>query len=221
MMVQKGVWKMEKIMQQKKFQSFLKGLHIIFTLLLIGASIAVAGILLLIGVIGVFPEDSIMRFLEKGDISATIHLYSLQFELSDNVISTFHFDKGFFLSLLIMYSGYLVVLWFIIFCVNRFLKSLKNGQIFTVQNSRYIEWVAYGFILFSLTIKTVQTFTFYSVDRFFNFSTLMQKSDWVQSITYDFFGIHWSLLFGGLIIWIIGRIFKYGAFLQEEYDLTA
>lgn len=212
---------METMMQQEKFQSFLKGLHIIFTLLFIGGIIAVAGVLLLIGVVGVVPEKSIIHFLTQGDISASINLYSVKLGLADQVISTYNFNKGLVLSLLSMYVCHLLILLFIIFCIHRFLKSLKNGQVFTVQNSRYIEWASYGFILLSFTIKPLQTFSFYSIDHFFNLTTMMQNKGFIQTVSYEFFGIHWSLLFGGLVIWIIGRTFKYGAFLQEEYDLTA
>lgn len=28
------------------------------------------------------------------------------------------------------------------------------------------------------------------------------------------------ILFSGIIIWILAKVFKYGAFLQEEYDAT-
>lgn len=38
-----------------------------------------------------------------------------------------------------------------------------------------------------------------------------------DELTLDF---NLMILFSGVIIWILARVFKYGAFLQDEYDAT-
>ncbi|MEK5231710.1 hypothetical protein MHB42_08010 [Lysinibacillus sp. FSL K6-0232] len=51
--------------------------------------------------------------------------------------------------------------------------------------------------------------------------SLFVKTDIIKGISYHFTGINWTLLLCSLVIWTIARIFRYGAFLQDEYDATA
>lgn len=100
------------------------------------------------------------------------------------------------------------------------LKSIRNNQIFTMKNSKYIEWISYGIILMSFLLQPIQMGMLSLVSELFQLTNILNDSEWIQSISYHYFDIHWTLLFSGMIIWIIGRTFKYGAFLQEEFDAT-
>ncbi|MDW4266819.1 hypothetical protein QI073_01665 [Staphylococcus saprophyticus] len=42
----------------------------------------------------------------------------------------------------------------------------------------------------------------------------------VESLSDFIFSFNFASIFAGIIIWIIGRVFKYGMFLQDEYDST-
>ncbi|MEC1180839.1 DUF2975 domain-containing protein [Metasolibacillus meyeri] len=211
---------MELILQRKKFQTFISVFHILMKIVLAVSSVVLGGLLLLLAFIGIMPSEKMVVLLEKGEIQATLNIGGVKLVLSDQVLNSFQFDKALIIALLLLCIFYIVLLLWITYCVQSILKGLKINQVFTMKNSKYIEWIAYGFILMSLTIKFTQTMTIYLFDQIFSLSYFMEKSQWIKAISYDFFSIHWSLLFGGVVIWIISRIFKYGVFLQEEFDTT-
>lgn len=52
-------------------------------------------------------------------------------------------------------------------------------------------------------------------------SKLLSLMDNEVELLSDFiFSFNFAFIFAGIIIWIIGRVFKYGMFLQDEYDST-
>lgn len=211
---------MDKMIYQKRFQLFLKVLSICFFIMLIGMAISIIGLFVLMGFIGISSVETILNALDKGTISASIHLNGLELALSEQVTSALQYDKQLLLALLLLLLLYICIIFSITFFVWKLLKSMKEGQIFTPANSKRIEWISYGFILISLSIQTIHAFTYYTFDKLFQLNQFFHSSNWIASVSYEFFGIHWSLLFSGLIIWIIARIFKYGSFLQDEFDAT-
>lgn len=132
----------------------------------------------------------------------------------------FHYDKSLVILLLFTFLFYDFIVLGIIFLVKRFLKSIIEGEIFTLTNSRRIEWIGCCIIFLSVTFKSVGAFFVYCINEIFNFTVIIQNSELVQSVSIQFFGIHWSMLLCGLIIWTIGYIFRYGSFLQQEFDAT-
>lgn len=205
---------------EKRFQQFLTTMYIITTFVWIGFMVVVvilAGVFIALSIIS---EETVQRFLQLGDVQAAIHFYGINLEISPQLIEQATFSKETFLMLFGMMWVYTFIGGIIVFFIRKLLKSLKAGAIFTVKNSRFIEWIGYSFIVLSLLITTIQALMAYSFDKMFHLTASLQQSEAIQGVSYEFIGIHWSLLFGGIILWIIGRIFKYGAFLQQEYDAT-
>ncbi|MER2190727.1 MAG: DUF2975 domain-containing protein [Solibacillus sp.] len=211
---------METIMHRKNFQTFIRVFHFTLKAVFVCASILLGFLMLLCGCVALLPTEKIIAVLQKGEINAALNFSGLAITMSDQVVSNFQFQKQYVLALLVMLILYLVVLLFITYCVTAIFKQLKNSQVFTMSNSKYIRWIAYAFIVLSFTLQFSQTMTIYLFDQLFSLSSFMQNSDWIKAVSYNFFSIHWSLLFGGIVIWIIGTIFKYGVFLQEEFDAT-
>lgn len=211
---------METILQKKKFQTFIRVFNILLKAVLTLSSLVLGIVILLLASVSIMPIEKITSVLEKGEISATLNLAGLNITVSERVVSNLQFEKQPVLALLALFVLYLVIVLFITYCVQSILKELKNNQVFTVKNSKSIEWIAYGFIIMSFTIQPIQTMIIYLFDQIFYLSSFMENSEWIESISYNFFHIHWTLLFGGVVIWIIGRVFKYGVFLQEEFDAT-
>ncbi|MBM7699740.1 hypothetical protein JOD25_002081 [Kurthia huakuii] len=207
-------------MMEKKFQQFLHVLYIVVTIMWIGFCVSAFALATTFIAISFTSEESVQRFIQMGDVQAAIHFYGITLELSPQLIEQATFSKAAFLPLIGMLFIYVLIGSFIVFFVRKLLKSLKEGEIFTVKNSRFIEWIGYSFIVLSLLLKSIQALMLYGFDQMFQLTATLKHSAAIQGVSYEFFGVHWSLLFGGIILWIIGRVFKYGAFLQEEYDAT-
>ncbi|WP_029501165.1 DUF2975 domain-containing protein [Kurthia huakuii] len=205
---------------EKKFQQFLHVLYIVVTIMWIGFCVSAFALATTFIAISFTSEESVQRFIQMGDVQAAIHFYGITLELSPQLIEQATFSKAAFLPLIGMLFIYVLIGSFIVFFVRKLLKSLKEGEIFTVKNSRFIEWIGYSFIVLSLLLKSIQALMLYGFDQMFQLTATLKHSAAIQGVSYEFFGVHWSLLFGGIILWIIGRVFKYGAFLQEEYDAT-
>lgn len=211
---------MENVMRKKNFQAFIKAMHILSKIFLIGCSIAVCLFIAIIAIIGLTPSEKIIALLEKGEIQAGLNFAGVHIELSEQLVLNFHFAKQPMLILMALIALYTVLFWLLIYCVQCMLKGIRNNQIFTIKNSKYIEWMAYSIMLMSFLLHPIQTWMISSFGELFQLMNVIKNSEWIQSISYDYFSIHWSLLFSGMIIWIIGRTFRYGAFLQEEFDAT-
>lgn len=211
---------MVNIMQKKNFQAFIKILHLLTKIFLIVCSIGLSLLVAILAIVGFTPNEKLIALLEKGEMHAGLNIAGLHITLSEQVVSSFHFAKQPIILLLALMAIYIVLFLTIIYCVQCMLKGIRNNQVFTLKNSKYIEWMAYSIILMSFILQPIQTLMISSFEELFQLLSFIKNSDWIQSVSYDYFNIHWSLLFSGIIIWIIGRTFKYGAFLQEEFDAT-
>ncbi|MEQ6353880.1 DUF2975 domain-containing protein [Lysinibacillus sp. M3] len=212
---------MEQIIQCKEFRFLTKGLHSIFTIMMV---LMVIG-LIMIGVLcaGVIfvPEISVNNFLEQGNITAFIHLEGIQIELADKVTENIQYTKMSVVKLLLTATIYIGLLLFIVVQVRNLLSHISKGIIFSEKNSRKIEWIAYTVVVLSLTVDTFRTYIAFTVTEQIQLGELLVGTGLIKEISFQFAGINWTLLLCGFVIWTIARIFRYGAFLQDEYDATA
>lgn len=208
---------MEKSLKAKKFQTLLKVLNVLFSLLLILTGIGNLLILLFLGGTLFTSESFIQNLINQGSISASIGFNGLKIFMEE---TTFHYDKTLMIISVLLALLYGCVIFAILLLVKRFIQSIINGGIFTLKNSRRIEWIAYCILFLSVTIKGIAAYFLYSMNEMVQLADLLQEVEWVESVSFEFFGIHWSMLLCGLVIWTIGYIFRYGTFLQEEYDAT-
>ena len=109
---------------------------------------------------------------------------------------------------------------FIVFLVKNMLKAITKEEVFSVANSKRMEYIGYTVVVLSVTIYSLQAYSVHAISELFQLNVLIEQTTWIESVSYQLFDIHWSMLLCGLVIWTIGRIFKYGSFLQEEYDAT-
>lgn len=213
---------MKKI-NNKRFNLLVKALIILSTIILIMTSLSILP--LLIGVIGllIIPTSFINNQIAKVDEEFWIDSFGLtkntvaQYNLSD---ITFSKPPVILVLLLIVI---LIILYIVIIAqVRKWLKNVSNGQIFTYKNASTITFIAYCFLVlgvFESVINLASNFVIYS---FLNYNSklyaLVDKNiESVGDFIYDF---NFTLIFAGIIIWIISYVFKYGAFLQDEFDHT-
>ena len=117
-----------------------------------------------------------------------------------------------------------IILSILIF-INRWLYQLKQGHFFDTNNSRYIEYVGYSIIVLSLWYGVQELAGSYVRVNFFEsnpeiLESLSSTAIEAGSFLSYTFSIDIVMLFIGVLVWIIGRVFKYGTYLQEEYDQT-
>ncbi|MEB2299167.1 DUF2975 domain-containing protein [Lysinibacillus xylanilyticus] len=211
----------EQIIQSKEFRFLTKGLRSIFTIMMVLIIIGLIMIgVLCAGVIFV-PENSVNNFLEQGNITAFIHLEGIQIELADKVTENIQYTKMNVVKLLFTATIYIGLLLFIVVQVRNLLGNISKGLIFSEKNSRKIEWIAYTVVGLSLTVDTFRTYIAYTVTEQIKLGELLEGTGLIKEISFHFAGINWTLLLCGLVIWTIARVFRYGAFLQDEYDATA
>lgn len=208
------------IIVHKRFRNFISVLYGISYFFL--AVFSIAGLALIGAGIAVpfVPVDLINSWLIDAPIEATYESNGITVQITQEMLDSVSITKT---SLFMLVAAtMLVVLNFtgITYFINRWLKNMKNADIFTVQNSKMIEYAAYGFIILTFLQAvmgmTVQHFIYESL----NISDLVV--DIFSNIPGNMYNFDLNIvtLFSGIFIWIIAKVFKYGAFLQDEYDQT-
>lgn len=212
---------MEQTIQSKEFRLLTKGLRTIFTILMVLMIFALTMIGVLLVAVFIVTEKEVHNILVHGQIAASIHLGGLKIELANQVANDFHFSKWNVLKLLFTATIYIALLLFIVVQVRNVLSNLSKGIIFSGTNSRKMEWIAYAIVFLSLTVGAFRTYVTYTIFEQFKLAELLVETGLIKGVAYQFTGVNWTLLLCGLVIWTIARVFRYGAFLQDEYDATA
>ena len=106
--------------------------------------------------------------------------------------------------------------------VRKWLKNVSRGQIFTDKNANIIILISYCFIVlgvFEAFIELASNFMVYNfLGQNAKLYALIDKD--IETFADFFFNFNFTLILAGIVIWIIGNVFKYGAFLQNEFDYT-
>lgn len=212
---------MEQTIQNKEFRLLTKGLRTIFTFLMVLMIFVLTMIAIFFVAVIIVTEKEVNNILVQGQIAASIHFVGLEIELANQVADSFHFSKLNVVKLLFTATIYIALLLFIVVQVRNVLSNLSKGIIFSEKNSRKIEWIAYAIVFLSLTVGAFRTYVVYTIFEQFKLAELLVDTGLIKGVAYQFTGVNWTLLLCGLVIWTIARVFRYGAFLQDEYDATA
>lgn len=215
---------MEPVKAEKQFNKFISVVYVLsfiplvlFALMILAA---IAGVVFVLAV-----PMSLIEVIQRIPIGElTIQLEEIGV-LSSGLTEDLVINKLPIVFVLLSSIVVMVLIFSIMFFINRWLFHLKHGKFFDPKNSRYIEYVGYSIITLGLWYG-VQEFaeSYFKVDFFeSNPEVLERLSDaaieWGDLLSYTF-TIDLMLLFMGILVWIIGRVFKYGTYLQEEYDQT-
>ncbi|WP_155593816.1 DUF2975 domain-containing protein [Lysinibacillus cavernae] len=212
---------MEQTIQSKEFQLLTKGLRTVFTIIMVLMIFGLTTLAIFFVGTMVVSEQEVNQVIAKGSVTASVHFEGLQIMLADQVAKDIHYTKKDVLTLLFTATIYITILLLIVVQVRNILSNLLKGIIFSLANSKKIERIAYCVIVLSLTVSAFRTYIAYLIMQQLNLESLFVGTKWIEGISYHFTGINWTLLLCGVVIWTIARIFRYGAFLQDEYDATA
>lgn len=150
-------------------------------------------------------------FLETGNLH--INNQDVKVELVEATTKIHFFNtpeyiyKKIGIVVLLVVVGFSYLMW--IFRV--FIKNVKNGRIFNINNIQLLKKLAYGIALFWLfTVVYMRVFA-YSIAEKLQFENIRITND---------FPNYSGVLFLALFIWVLAHIFITGLKLQQEKDLT-
>ncbi|MFJ8089403.1 DUF2975 domain-containing protein [Lysinibacillus sp. NPDC095746] len=132
----------------------------------------------------------------------------------------FVYDKSETIVLILLSMIFTLIVMTIFGLLWKFVRSVIVGDVFTLRNSKRIELIACSLFILSFLSNTVQEYLISTVVHMFLNNNELDNIEWIQSVSFKFFDMNWRILLCSFIVWIIGRIFRYGSFLQEEYDAT-
>jgi hypothetical protein len=206
----------------KRFKSMVKILYVLsyipLALLALGLLATLAGII----AIPLLPLDRIEARLTQLPITGTYETTGLTLEVTEAYLETITLDQTAILLWLSSQFFYITAIALIIFFINRWLHNLTKGYIFTLRNSRFIEFAAYTLMVLTL-IDALTNLAFQNL-LLQTFSLAEIASELNEQLVFNFermnIDFNLMILFSGIIIWILAKVFKYGAFLQDEYDAT-
>ncbi len=112
---------------------------------------------------------------------------------------------GIIIMVVILFTGFLT--W----TFQRFIKNVKNGEIFTVNNISLLKRLAYGIAGFWLFTVVYMQISYHVMAKYLEFENVRITNE-VQSYS--------GILFVALFIWVLAHIFITGVKLKQENDLT-
>ncbi|MEY9971187.1 hypothetical protein ABH966_001553 [Lysinibacillus sp. RC46] len=196
----------------------------ILNILLIATIVIIAScILLLFGLLVValtVSGEKINKLVLDSNIDISFKFNGLTVFFNKDIMSNFVYDKSETIVLILLSMIFTLIVMSIFILLWKFVKSVIVGDVFTLRNSKRIELVAYSLLILSFLSNTVQAYIVSTLLHMFLNNNELDNIEWIQSVSFRFFDINWSILLCSFIVWTIGRIFRYGSFLQEEYDAT-
>ncbi|MFA5805983.1 MAG: DUF2975 domain-containing protein [Melioribacteraceae bacterium] len=146
------------------------------------------------------------------------HLSQISYDSQINLFPIRYFTHGLvpelvlglsFLSLIV--SLFLII---ILYNLRKLFKSSVVGNVFLQENSERFKFIGVYFLLGEF----VRVLIFYWINN------SVARTEWAnnirQSYTFSLSDINFALLFAGIIFLILAQIFRIGAVLKEENDLT-
>lgn len=198
-------------------------LRILHVLLIATIVIISSLILLLFGLFVValtVSGEKISKLVLDSNIEISFEFNGIAVFLNKDIMRNFVYDKSETIVLILLSMVFTLIVMSIFILLWKFVKSVIVGDVFTLKNSKRIELIACSLFILSFLSNTVQAYLVSTVVHMFLNNNELNNIDWIQSISFKFFDMNWPILLCSFIVWTIGRIFRYGSFLQEEYDAT-
>lgn len=215
---------MEPVKAEKQFNRFISVVYALsfipIVIAVLGGLGAIAGIVLVIAL-----PDSFLDWMQRVPLGEfTIQLQEIGV-MTGSITEDLVINKMPLILLILSSIVIIVIILCMLIFINRWLHHLKNGRFFDANNSRYIEYVGYSIIVLGLWYGVQEMAgSFVKVNFFESNPAILDSlsSTTIEAgglLTYSF-TIDIALIFIGVLVWIIGRVFKYGTYLQNEYDQT-
>ncbi|MBE7106361.1 DUF2975 domain-containing protein [Bacillus cereus] len=196
--------------QAKEFIGFektlklLQGLfNIFYWIIIIGMFVALGGM-----IAGIFvPLHTLQDILTAKGTHIHVAFYH-SYRIDTNHIQYTNL-KTLVIGACLIYEIILAVLLFLIIQLKGIIRFVRNKQPFSKKCINYIQYLAYGVISYSLIDGVLGGILDFLFVRTFQLTQ--------SKVSFE---LNFGLLITGLLILLLSNIFKYGAYLQEEYDST-
>ena len=171
----------------------------------------------------IIPSSFINSQLDKANKPFWVDSLGLNsHEIAKHDLNSITFPKPSVILMLLLIIVLIAIYILVIAYVRKWLKNVSKGQIFTDKNANIIILISYCFIalgVFEAFIELASNFMVYNfLGQNAKLYALIDKD--IETFADFFFNFNFTLILAGIVIWIIGNVFKYGAFLQDEFDYT-
>lgn len=135
--------------------------------------------------------------VELVEASAKIHIFNTPGFIAEKI--------GLALIFVTLFSTYLIWIF------RKFIKNVKNGDVFSIENIFILKKLAYGLVAFWLFTTIYMRISYYYIAGHLEFENVQITND-IPNYS--------GILFVALFIWVIAHIFITGLKLQQERELT-
>lgn len=204
-----------------RFKGLLKVLNIVY---LIGIILTGLSTLLLIGLtifISILSESDLNKFFKADNAKVSLKIGGIDYQFTKSYIANnFDVNKDLLIGILLVTVLNTILVLLIMWFAKKLVNAFSSHQIFLKQNGTYIETIAILFLIVGHLYKLMVSMLGSYIDQSMNLSNYLIGEGIVSKVTYHLFNIDFGIILIAVTIWLIGRAFKYGAFLQDEYDAT-
>lgn len=220
-----GDVKMSKKSEIMKFKKLAKVLDVIFKIMFILLIVGFVGVTIGAVAINVIPSSMIDAGLKIGQGTGWAQgTFSISIMGTNAVIATDKIDAHSIKSLanISIFSAYLVIAlsMFIVKQIRAILKNVLNETPFTNECVKNIRLLGFAIIAVSFIKGTAELVLYQALARLINLNDILLNSGYVKSINQNISFFDGTTILAGLLILLVAGIFKYGTYLQEEYDST-
>ncbi|MEQ8156826.1 MAG: DUF2975 domain-containing protein [Clostridiaceae bacterium] len=205
----------------EKFKKLAKILKVITTIVFWSSKISAIVCGVVLAVINLIPASFISKISEgmkSGSGSITVELGILGFKFRPDIFNS----KDIILILntnLLNAIAVLAVSYFITLQLRGILDNVIKDIPFNDQSVKQIRLLGKGVIAASF-IPLINMITTSVIIRTLHLQELISSSDKIIGIQFNFHPVDEGVFIAGLFILLLSSIFRYGSFLQEEFDST-
>lgn len=206
----------------KDLKGFKNTAHVISVILkillvtcIVGLVACVVGFLLT----NFIPKSTLENFLTSEYMTLGVTLSGLSLKFNDISLAVSDFIKLFNVSL---FAFFIIVS---LFCLGlkqliKMMSIIKNGTPFTTECSKAIKTLGFLVIISSIISPLALGLVQYTQINILNLEHILLSTSSISNVTYNLFNFDGTYVLIGFIILILGGIFEYGCYLQDEYDST-
>ncbi|UXS60148.1 DUF2975 domain-containing protein [Staphylococcus ureilyticus] len=202
--------------KSKRFNILIKTLTILATIALVLTSLSILPIIIAIIALLIIPSSFINTQLDKANKPFWVDSLGLKsHDITKHDLNSITFPKPSVILILLLIIVLIAIYILVIAYVRKWLKNVSKGQVFTNKNASIIILISYCFIglgVFEAFFELANNFIIYNfLGQNAKLYALMDKD--IETFADFFFNFNFTLILAGIVIWIIGNVFKYGAFL--------